>query len=159
MKFAQDGCSMFGYLRWDSSDTFRLSFLGFHVWELCFSLVSPLWESCYSIAFGWGMRPGRGGASIVLLFPFFLFIFFFLISTSPPLFSFLPSFFSHSFLICFFLSSFRLSPLSPSFSLFFSPYHTPPFSSSFASIFLSLFWRCLCFMLSRCRKRLAVTQL
>ena len=23
---------------------------GFCLWELCFSLVSPLWESCYSLA-------------------------------------------------------------------------------------------------------------
>ena len=52
MKFAEDGCSMFGCLRWDSSDAFGLAFLGFSVWELCFSLVSPLWESCYSLALG-----------------------------------------------------------------------------------------------------------
>ena len=52
MKFAEDGCSMFGCLRWGSSDAFGSAFLGFSVWELCFSLVSPLWESCYSLALG-----------------------------------------------------------------------------------------------------------
>ena len=52
MKFAEDGYSMFGCLRWVSSNAFRSSFLGFSVWELCFSLVSPLWESCYSLALG-----------------------------------------------------------------------------------------------------------
>ena len=50
MKFAWDGCSMFGCLRWGSSDAFGSAFLGLHAWELCFSLVSPLWESCYSLA-------------------------------------------------------------------------------------------------------------
>ena len=52
MKFAEDGCSMFGCLRWGSFDAFGSSFLGLSVWELCFSLVSPLWESCYSLALG-----------------------------------------------------------------------------------------------------------
>ena len=32
--------------------SFGSAFLGLHAWELCFSLVSPLWESCYSLAFG-----------------------------------------------------------------------------------------------------------
>ena len=44
MKFAEDGFSTFGCLRWDSSDAFGSAFLNFFVWELCFSLVSPLWE-------------------------------------------------------------------------------------------------------------------
>ena len=52
MKFAEDGCSVFGCLRWGSSEAFGSAFLSFSVWELCFSLVSPLWESCYSLAFG-----------------------------------------------------------------------------------------------------------
>ena len=52
MKFSEDGCSMFGCLRWGSSDAFGSAFLGFSVWELCFSIVSPLWESCYSLALG-----------------------------------------------------------------------------------------------------------
>ena len=43
MNFAEDECSMFGCLRWGSSDAFGSAFLGFSVWELCFSLVSPLW--------------------------------------------------------------------------------------------------------------------
>ena len=51
-KFTGDGCSMFGRLRWGSSDAFGSAFLGLSVWELCFSLVSPLWESCYSLALG-----------------------------------------------------------------------------------------------------------
>ena len=51
MKFAEDGCSMFGCLRRGSSDAFGSAFLGLSVWELCFSLVSPLWELCYSLAF------------------------------------------------------------------------------------------------------------
>ena len=52
MKFVEDGCSIFGCLRWGSSDAFGSAFLSFSVWELCFSLVSPLWESCYSLALG-----------------------------------------------------------------------------------------------------------
>ena len=52
MEFTEDGCSMFGCLRWGSSNAFGSAFLGFSVWELCFSLVSPLWESCYSLALG-----------------------------------------------------------------------------------------------------------
>ena len=52
MKFAEDGCSMFGGLRWGSSNAFGSAFLNFFVWELCFSLVSPLWELCYSLALG-----------------------------------------------------------------------------------------------------------
>ena len=52
MKFAEDGCSMFGCLRWGSSDAFGSAFLGLSLWESCFSLVPPLWESCYSLAFG-----------------------------------------------------------------------------------------------------------
>ena len=52
MEFAWDGCSMFGCLCWGSSNAFGPAFLGLHVWELCFSLVSLLWESCYSLAFG-----------------------------------------------------------------------------------------------------------
>ena len=52
MKFAEDGCSMFGCLRWGSSDTFGSAFLSFSVWELCFSLASPLWELCYSLTLG-----------------------------------------------------------------------------------------------------------
>ena len=52
MKFAEDGCSMFGCLRWGSSDAFGSTFLNFSVWELCFSLVSLLWELCYSLALG-----------------------------------------------------------------------------------------------------------
>ena len=52
MKFAWDVCSMFGCLRWSSSNAFGSAFMGFHAWELCFSLASPLWESCYSLAFG-----------------------------------------------------------------------------------------------------------
>ena len=51
-KFAEDGCSILGCLRWGSSNAFGSTFLGFSVWELCFSLVSPLWESCYSLAPG-----------------------------------------------------------------------------------------------------------
>ena len=52
MKFAEDGCSMFCCLRWDSLDAFGSAFLSFSMWELCFSLVSPLWELCYSLALG-----------------------------------------------------------------------------------------------------------
>ena len=52
MEFSWEGCSMFGCLCWGSSDAFGSAFLGLCVWELCFSLVSPLWESCYSLAFG-----------------------------------------------------------------------------------------------------------
>ena len=52
MKFSEDGCSMSSCLRWGSSDAFGSAFLGLSVWELCFSLVSPLWESCYSLDFG-----------------------------------------------------------------------------------------------------------
>ena len=52
MKFAEDGFSSFGCPRWDSSDAFGSAFLNFFVWELCVSLVSPLWELCYSLALG-----------------------------------------------------------------------------------------------------------
>ena len=52
MKFAEDGWSMFGCLRWGSSDAFGSAFLNFSVWELCFSLVSHLWELCYSLVLG-----------------------------------------------------------------------------------------------------------
>ena len=33
-----------------SSKDFGSTSLDFHSWELCFSLVSPLWESCYFLA-------------------------------------------------------------------------------------------------------------
>ena len=52
VEFTEDGCSRFGCRRWCSSDAFGPAFLGLSVWELCFSLVSPLWESCYSLALG-----------------------------------------------------------------------------------------------------------
>ena len=66
----------------------------------------------------------------------FLFIFFLLLSTSPPLFSFLPSFFLHSFLICFFF--FCLSLLSPFFlfSLSHSSFCLSPLSFFFFLFFL-----------------------
>ena len=116
---------MFDCLRWGSSDAFGSAFLGLHVWELCFSLVSPLWESCYSLAFGWGMRP-EGAVhllrrtlcfSLYLLPPPFY--------TSPPLFSFLSSFFLHCFLICFFF--------------FLSLSSVPIFFSSFLFLFILSF--------------------
>ena len=33
-----------------SSEDSGSASLDFRSWELCFSLVSPLWESCYSLA-------------------------------------------------------------------------------------------------------------
>ena len=34
----------------DPSEDLESALLFFYMWELCFSLVSPLWESCYSLA-------------------------------------------------------------------------------------------------------------
>ena len=33
-----------------SSEASRFALLDLCLWELCFSLVSPLWQSCYSLA-------------------------------------------------------------------------------------------------------------
>ena len=52
MKFAWDGCSTFEFLRGGCSEASGSAFLDLCMWELCFSLVSLLWESCYSLAFG-----------------------------------------------------------------------------------------------------------
>ena len=52
MKFAWDGCSKLDCLCWGSFEAPGSAFLDLFLWELCFSLVSPLWESCYSLAFG-----------------------------------------------------------------------------------------------------------
>ena len=102
---------MFGRLRWGSSDAFGSAFLGLSLWELCFSLVPPLWESC------WGGGGGGGGwgwgvVHALRRTPCFPSVFLPLSYTSLLLFSFLLSFWLHRFLICFF---FFLSPLSPSF--------------------------------------------
>ena len=98
MKFAEDGCSMFGCLRWGSFDAFGSAFLGLSLWESCFSLVPPLWESCYSLDFWLGNALGRGGGGVVHSLrrtPCFPSVFLPFFYTSHLLFSFLLSFWLH----------------------------------------------------------------
>ena len=52
MKFVRDECSKSDFLCWGCSEASVSAFLDLGMWELCFSLVSPLLESCYSLAFG-----------------------------------------------------------------------------------------------------------
>ena len=134
---------MFGRLRWGSSDAFGSAFLGLSVWELCFSLVSPLWESCYSLALGYGMRleggggGGGGGASFA---PHSLFSSLSSSLSSIPLLpSSIPLLFS--FLFPLFSSSTAFSSVSSSFSLLCP--HLFLFFSSFLSSFHYVFLLCL----------------
>ena len=116
MQFAWDGCSMFGCLCWGSSDAFGPAFLGLHVWELCFSLVSLLWESCYSLPFGYGMH-SEGAVHLLrctLCFSLYL--------LPPPFYLSSPLFFPP-----FYLSS----------PLFFSPFFLLPQLSHLLLLFLS----------------------
>ena len=123
---------MFDSLCWGSFDAFGPAFLGLHVWELCFSLVSLLWESCYSLAFGYGMR--LEGATYLLRRT----LCFSLYLLPPPFYlsSFL--FFSPFFLLpqlSHLLLVFLLCLLS---SLFFSPYRTPLFLFPLSCLLLIL---------------------
>ena len=53
---------MFGRLRWGSSDAFGSAFLGLSLWELCFSLVPPLWVMLFpSLWLGNASGMGGGG--------------------------------------------------------------------------------------------------
>ena len=143
---------MFGCLCWGSSDAFGPAFLGLHVWELCFSLVSLSWESCYSLAFWLGNAFGGGGASFALLSLFFS------LSSSSSFLPLLPSFlfpllssstafssassFSVFLLYPYLFSSFLpitlpffFFKLLPSL-FFFSSFPLPSFMSSSHSVFL-----------------------
>ena len=109
-----------------SSEGSGPALLDFYSWELCFSLVSPLGESCYSLASCLGMCLERAVPFMSRLLHFlffFFFLFFFLVHSSFSL-----SFRTNSFHSLLFFSSFpSLSFLFPSSSLFFSsPSSLPP---------------------------------
>ena len=109
---------------WDPPEDFALVSLDFCLWNLCFSLVSPLWESCYSLALHLGMRPERAAHPLrrSLHFLFLSLFLSFLLLLLPFLFFAT----SHSPLsLSFRTNSFHPFSSSPLFHLF--PFLLPPF--------------------------------
>ena len=132
MKFTEDGCSMFGCLRWGSSDAFRSAFSGF----LCVGVVffpSLPFMGVMLFPSSWLGNAPRGGRVVHPLrrtpcFPLFpppsllylsSFLFFSLFFLPPQLsqlllflsLSFVPIFFSSSPLSCLlFIMSFSFVP-------------------------------------------------